>query len=141
MRPYDSDYYGPKFISGYLRHQMWGPQEVFSNQHTKESARPSSRTLRLACSVGDRECLLEMALKPDYAFVYAYKGDHVGNLTCHKTARNYNPEMAAAGRITIAAVEDLVEPGGLEPDMIHIPGVYVQRVVKVDRPNYLPTID
>ena len=90
---------------------------------------------------GDRECLLEMALKPDYAFVYAYKGDRVGNLSCHKTARNYNPEMAAAGKITIAAVENLVEPGELEPDMVHVPGVYVQRVVKVDRPQYFPTID
>ena len=90
---------------------------------------------------GDRECLLELALKPDYAFVYAYKGDRMGNLICHKTARNYNPEMAAAGRITIAAVENLVEPGELDADMVHVPGVYVQRVVKVDRPNYFPTID
>jgi 3-oxoacid CoA-transferase subunit A len=90
---------------------------------------------------GDREYLLEMAFKPDYAFVYAYKGDRTGNLVCHKTARNYNPEMAAAGIITIAAVENLVEPGQLEPDMVHVPGVYVQRVVKVDRPTYFPTID
>jgi 3-oxoacid CoA-transferase subunit A len=90
---------------------------------------------------GDREYLLEMALKPDYAFVYAYKGDRMGNLTCHKTARNYNPEMAAAGRITIAAVEMLVEPGELDGDMVHVPGVYVQRVVKIDRPQYFPTID
>jgi len=87
------------------------------------------------------EYLLELALKPDYAFVYAYKGDRIGNLTCHMTARNYNPEMAAAGRITIAAVENLVEPGKLDGDMVHIPGVYVQRVVKVERPEYFPTID
>jgi len=90
---------------------------------------------------GDRDCLLEHALKPDYAFVYAYKGDRMGNLSCHKTARNYNPEMAAAGKITIAAVENLVEPGDIEGDMVHIPGVYVQRVVKVERPRYIPTID
>jgi 3-oxoacid CoA-transferase subunit A len=88
-----------------------------------------------------REYLLELALKPDYAFVYAYKGDRIGNLTCHMTARNYNPEIAAAGRITIAAVENLVEPGKLGGDMVHIPGVYVQRVVKVARPEYFPTID
>jgi 3-oxoacid CoA-transferase A subunit len=88
-----------------------------------------------------REYLLEMAFKPDYAFVYAYKGDRMGNLVCHKTARNYNPEMAAAGRITIAAVEDVVETGEIDGDMVHIPGIYVQRVVKVDRPTYFPTIE
>jgi 3-oxoacid CoA-transferase A subunit len=88
-----------------------------------------------------REYLLELALEPDYAFVYAYRGDRMGNLTCHMTARNYNPEMAAAGRITIAAVENLVEPGKLSGDMVHIPGVYVQRVVKIERPEYFPTID
>jgi 3-oxoacid CoA-transferase A subunit len=90
---------------------------------------------------GDREYLLELALKPDYAFVYAYKGDTMGNLCCHMTARNYNPEMAAAGKITIAAVEYIVEPGEIDGDMVHIPGVYVQRVVKVERPTYFPTID
>jgi 3-oxoacid CoA-transferase subunit A len=90
---------------------------------------------------GDREYLLETALKPDYAFVYASKGDRMGNLVCRKTARNFNPEMASAGRITIAAVENLVEPGELDPDSIHIPGIYVQRVVKVERPCYIPGID
>ena len=90
---------------------------------------------------GDREYLLELALQPDYAFVYAYKGDRMGNLTCHLTARNFNPEMAAAGKVTIAAVESVVEPGELDGDIIHIPGIYVQRVVKVDRPSYFPTID
>jgi len=90
---------------------------------------------------GDKECLLELALKPDYAFVYAYQGDPMGNLICHKTARNYNPEMAASAAITIAAVENLVKVGELEPDMVHVPGVYVQRVVKVERPEYFPTID
>jgi 3-oxoacid CoA-transferase A subunit len=90
---------------------------------------------------GDSEYLLELALKPDYAFVYAYRGDRMGNLQCHLTARNYNPEMAAAARITIAAVEKLIEPGGIEGDMVHIPGIYVQRVVKVERPSYFPSID
>lgn len=90
---------------------------------------------------GDREYLLELAIKPDYAFVYAYKGDRMGNLQCHLTARNYNPEMSAAANITIAAVENLVEPGDIDGDMVHIPGIYVQRVVKIDRPAYFPTID
>ena len=90
---------------------------------------------------GDREYLLETALKPDYSFVYAYKGDRMGNLQCHMTARNYTPEMSAAANITIAAVEELVEPGELNGDMVHVPGVYVQRVVKIERPSYFPTID
>jgi 3-oxoacid CoA-transferase subunit A len=89
---------------------------------------------------GDREYLLEVALKPSYAFVYAYQGDEMGNLVCRKTARNYNVEMAAAAKITIAAVENLVKPGELDPEKIHIPGIYVQRVVKVDRPTYIPGI-
>jgi len=89
---------------------------------------------------GDREYLLELAFKPDYAFVYAYQGDPLGNLVCRKTARNYNPEMAAAARISIATVENLVEPGELDPDKVHVPSVYVQRVVKIDRPKYVPSI-
>ena len=88
-----------------------------------------------------REYLLETALKPDYAFVHAWRGDSVGNLMYRKTARNYNPEMAAAGKITIAAVEELVEPAELDPDKVHTPGIYVQRVVRVQRRNYIPTID
>lgn len=92
-------------------------------------------------SFNGQEYLLEMALKPDYAFIYAWKGDRRGNLMCRKTARNYCPEMAAAARITIASVEQLVEPGELDPDKVHVPGIYVQRVVKVDRQNYIPSIE
>jgi 3-oxoacid CoA-transferase subunit A len=88
-----------------------------------------------------KEYLLELALRPDYAFVYAYQGDHAGNLVCRKTARNYNPDMAAAARVTIAAVENLAEDGQLDPDRVHIPGIYVQRVVQVAKRIYLPNID
>jgi 3-oxoacid CoA-transferase subunit A len=90
---------------------------------------------------GEREYLLETALKPDYAFIYAYQGDRLGNLICRKTARNYNPEMAKAAGITIAAVENLVEIGEINPDMVHIPGIYVQRVVKVERAAYFPSAE
>ncbi len=89
----------------------------------------------------ERECLLELALKPDYAFIYAYQGDRAGNLVCRKTARNYNPEMAAAARTTIAAVENLVENGQLDSDKVHVPGIYVQRVVKIDKRIYIPTTE
>jgi len=88
-----------------------------------------------------RPCLLELALKPDYAFMHASRGDRLGNLTFRKTAQNYNPEMGKAARITIAQVEKVVEPGELDPDKVHMPGVYVQRVVGVGRRTYKPGID
>ena len=90
---------------------------------------------------GGQEYLLELALKPDYSLIHAWKGDTMGNLICRKTARNYAPEMASAAKISIASVEELVEPGELDPDMVHVPGVYVQRVVRVDRLNYIPSIE
>ena len=72
--------------------------------------------------------LLEQWLKADFAFVKAWKGDTSGNLIYKGTARNFNPMMAAAGKITIAEVEELVEPGELDPNNIHTPGIYVQRI-------------
>src|SRR5579883_438620 len=76
-----------------------------------------------------RTYLMERALKADFALVKAWKGDRLGNLVYRKTARNFNPMMAAAARITIAEVEEVVEPGVLDPDHVHTPGIYVQRVV------------
>jgi 3-oxoacid CoA-transferase subunit A len=75
-----------------------------------------------------RMFLLERALKADFAFVKAWKGDKWGNLVYRKTARNFNPVMATAARITIAEVEHLVEAGSLEPDAVHTPAIYVQRI-------------
>ncbi len=79
--------------------------------------------------INGRNCLLETALTADFAFVKAWKADRWGNLVFRKTARNFNPMMAMAGKITIAEVEELVEVGDLDPDQVHTPGVYVQRVV------------
>src|SRR3954468_6853637 len=79
---------------------------------------------------GGRLYVLERALRADVSIVKAWKGDRFGNLAYRKTTRNFNPMMAAAGRITIAEVEILVEPGELEPDQIHTPGIYVQRIIK-----------
>ena len=76
-----------------------------------------------------REYLLERGLRADFAIVKAWRGDALGNLVYRRTARNFNPVMAAAGRVTIAEVEELVEPGVLDPDRIHTPGIYVQRIV------------
>jgi 3-oxoacid CoA-transferase subunit A len=78
---------------------------------------------------GDREYLLEHGLTADFALIKAWKGDRLGNLVYRKTARNFNPMMATAARITIAEVERLVEPGELEPDHVMTPGIYVNRVV------------
>ncbi len=73
--------------------------------------------------------LLELALKADYAFVKAWRGDRHGNLVYRKTANNFNSVMAAAARITIAEVEELVEPGEIDPNHVITPGIYVNRVV------------
>ena len=75
-----------------------------------------------------RRYLLERWIRGDYALVRAWKGDAQGNLVYRKTSRNFNPMMAAAGRITIAEVEHLVEPGEIEPDLVHTPAIFVQRV-------------
>ena len=72
--------------------------------------------------------LMEEWLKADFSFVKAWKGDTAGNLIYKGTARNFNPMMAAAGKITVAEVEELVPAGELDPNMIHTPGIYVQRI-------------
>ena len=77
-----------------------------------------------------REYLLETALTADFALVKAWQGDRMGNLIYNKTARNFNPIMAAAGRVAIAEVEQILEPGEIDPASVHTPGIYVQRVVR-----------
>lgn len=72
--------------------------------------------------------ILETALEADFAIVKAWKGDRFGNLVYKGSARNFNPAMAMAGKITIAEVEEIVEPGELDPNFIHTPGVFVQRI-------------
>lgn len=77
-----------------------------------------------------RAYLLEHALKADFALVKAFRGDRMGNLVYRKTARNLNPVICAAAKITIAEVEHLVEPGDIEPDTVITPGIYVKRIVQ-----------
>ncbi len=79
---------------------------------------------------GERHYVLESSLTADFALVKAYKGDRLGNLQYRKTARNFNPIMATAARLTIAEVERLVEPGEIDPESVHTPGVYVQRILQ-----------
>ena len=80
---------------------------------------------------GGREYVLEEAIVADFGLVRAWKGDRHGNLVFNDSARNFNPLAAMCGRLTIAEVEELVEPGELDPDAIHLPGIYVHRVVEV----------
>ena len=88
---------------------------------------------------GGKKYLMEYAFDADYALVKAWKGDTSGNLIYKETARNFNPMMAMAGRITIAEVEELVEPGELDPNYIHTPGIYVHRIFKGE--NYQKRIE
>lgn len=81
-------------------------------------------------SFDGHDYVMETALRADLSVVKAWRGDTHGNLIYRKTARNLNPPMAMAGRVTVAEVEDLVEVGDLDPDQIHTPGIFVQRIVK-----------
>jgi 3-oxoacid CoA-transferase subunit A len=78
---------------------------------------------------GDKRYVMEQAITADFGLVHAAIGDTEGNLVFNKTARNFNPLVAMAGKITIAQVEQLVEPGDIDPGAVHVPGVFVQRIV------------
>ena|SRR5665647_765071 len=86
-----------------------------------------------------KQYLMEYAFEADFALVKAWKGDTEGNLIYKETARNFNPLMAMAGKITIAEVEELVQPGELNPDEIHTPGIYIHRIFKGE--NYEKRIE
>jgi 3-oxoacid CoA-transferase subunit A len=75
-----------------------------------------------------RMYVLEQAMTADFAFIKAWRGDRLGNLVYRRTARNFNPMMATAGRIAIAEVEELVQPGDIDPDAVHTPAIYIKRI-------------
>lgn len=83
--------------------------------------------------IDGKKCILEYALKPDFALIHAHTADKEGNLRYRRTARNFNHVMAMAAKTTIVEAENLVECGAIDPDSIHTPGIFVQRVVKVER--------
>ncbi len=89
----------------------------------------ASREADGTTSTQEHEFVLEEAIATDFALIRAWKGDRHGNLVFRTTSRNFNPLCAMAGRVTIAEVEELVEPGEINPDEVHLPGIYVQRVV------------
>ena len=92
-------------------------------------ASPAKDVRTFETAEGPRDFVLERAIVCDFGLVRAWKGDRHGNLVYRQSARNFNPLAAMSGRVTIAEVEELVEPGELEPDLVHTPGVFVQRVV------------
>lgn len=94
-------------------------------------ASPSKDVRTFAPDGSERAYVLEEAIVTDYALVHAVRGDTHGNLIFNKSARNFNPLAAMAGKVCIAQVEELVAPGELDPDQVHLPGVYVHRIVEV----------
>ncbi|MFY9914561.1 MAG: CoA transferase subunit A [Nocardioidaceae bacterium] len=92
-------------------------------------ASPAKETRAFDTAEGPRDFVLEPAIITDFGLVRAWRGDRHGNLVFRDSARNFNPLCAMAGRVTIAEVEELVDPGDLAPNDVHLPGVYVQRVV------------
>ncbi|MEO9321992.1 CoA transferase subunit A [Nocardioides sp. C4-1] len=94
-------------------------------------ASPAKQTQVFETPDGELEFVLEEAIVADFGLVRAWKGDRHGNLVFRQSARNFNPLAAMCGRVTIAEVEHLVEPGELDPDHVHTPGVFVQRVVEL----------
>jgi 3-oxoacid CoA-transferase subunit A len=101
---------------------------------------PAKET-RILSSLGEeREYVFETAIRADYGLVRAGKGDRHGNLVFEKSARNFNPLAGMSGRITIAEVDEIVEPGEIDPDLVHLPGIYVDRIVQLthDEATELP---
>jgi len=94
-------------------------------------ASPAKEVRSFGLTGEPRDYVLEEAISTDFALVHALRGDRHGNLVFNKAARNFNPLAAMAGRVCIAQVEELVEPGELDPDTVHLPGIYVHRIVEV----------
>ena len=90
---------------------------------------PPKETKVFSTAEGEKEYVLEEAIVADFGLVRAWKGDRHGNLVFNQSARNFNPLSAMAGRVTVAEVEELVEPGELDPDSVHLPGIFVHRVL------------
>lgn len=98
-------------------------------RHTPDGGVAAASPAKETRSFAGQVYVLEEAITCDFALVRAARGDRHGNLVFDKSARNFNPLAAMAGRVTIAEVEELVEPGALRPDEVHLPGVFIQRVV------------
>lgn len=108
----------------------YGMPAIFTPAGVGTEVAQGKETRKFMVDGNEKEFLMEYAFDADYAIVKAWKGDTQGNLIYRETARNFNPLMAMAGKITIAEVEELVPAGELNPDHIHTPGIYVHRIFK-----------
>lgn len=106
----------------------YGMPVIFTPAGVGTEVAIGKETRRFTYNGEEKEYLMEKAFESDFAIVKAWKGDEAGNLIYKSTARNFNPMMAMAGKITIAEVEELVPAGELDPDNIHTPGIYVHRI-------------
>jgi 3-oxoacid CoA-transferase subunit A len=108
----------------------YGMPAIFTPAGVATEVAQGKESRRFVFNGEEKEYLLEYALEADFALVKAWKGDTMGNLIFKDTARNFNPLMAMAGKITIAEVEELVPAGELDPNFIHTPGIFVHRIFK-----------
>lgn len=106
----------------------YGMPAIFTPAGVGTEVAIGKETRKFMVDGAEKEFLMEYAFDADFAIVKAWKGDTHGNLIYRETARNFNPMMAMAGKITIAEVEELVPAGELDPDMIHTPGIYIHRI-------------
>ncbi|MDF2437840.1 MAG: 3-oxoacid CoA-transferase, subunit [Bacteroidota bacterium] len=111
----------------------YGMPAIFTPAGVGTEVAEGKETRKFMVDGVEKEFLMEMAFDSDFAIVKAWKADTHGNLVFRETARNFNPMMAMAGKITIAEVEEIVEAGQLDPDHIHTPGIYVHRVFKGEK--------
>ena len=108
----------------------YGMPAIFTPAGVGTEVAQGKETRKFMVDGNEKEFLMEYAFDADFAIVKAWKGDTQGNLIYRETARNFNPMMAMAGKITIAEVEELVPVGELDPDQIHTPGIYIHRIFK-----------
>lgn len=111
----------------------YGMPAIFTPAGVGTEVAEGKETRKFMVDGAEKEFLMEMAFDSDFAIVKAWKGDTQGNLIFRETARNFNPMMAMAGKITIAEVEELVPAGELDPDQIHTPGIFVHRIFKGEK--------
>src|SRR5262245_7051040 len=111
----------------------YGMPAVFTPAGVGTEVAKGKEVRRFTFNGQEKDYLMEMAFEPEFSIVKAWKGDHLGNLVFRLTARNFSPLVAMAGKTTIAEVEELVAPGELDPQQIHVPGIYVHRIFKGEK--------
>jgi len=111
----------------------YGMPAIFTPAGVGTEVANGKESRRFSFNGEEKEYLMEMAFEPEFSIVKAWKGDHHGNIIFRLTARNFSPLVAMAGKTTIVEVEELVEPGQLDPQQIHVPGIYVHRIFQGEK--------